>query len=435
MLRNLPQILDRESQMRRRSFNRALAAKIVALGAGTGLSANRTEQKLSGSLLERAHGLLLGGMIGDALGGPVEFSTEGPAATGLAGLRDWPDTRQIQHSDLEELAASLPIQGYETLRPDPAPYGPWGKASPVGTVTDDTRHKIVLMRALRAASKKERPVTTSDIAKEFLDFAPGSPPGLTADEIRKLNDEGFREYRLASRWLLGERDLSKARPIERLWGGINNCSGQMMFPPLAILFSGDPELAYKQTYELDFIDAPQARDFTSALNAGVAASLGEKFVNASEERRWSEIFRAMEETDPYGLQEIPFAGRPLLKWLSKAEELADKALGSPKRLYRLLETDGKPEYWWDAHFTLLVPLAILRFCDYSPLAALHVTLDFGHDTDSYAQVLGCLIGAIHGVKVFPPAIVKAVQETMQTDYGENIESWIHILEAVRGHYR
>lgn len=427
--------------MHRRKFNCILAGSAVTIANQSAYSqdtlaqAGSKQAKSEKWLNDKSLGLLFGGAIGDALGGPVEFSNAAVELTGLADLRSWPDNRRLGRDDLAELAETLPLNGYEQLRPSKAPYGPWGQKCPLGTVTDDTRHKIVLLRAMRRAIAGGRTLSANDIAQAFLDFLPEAGPGLDQEELVALNDEGFREYRMASRWLLGERDLSKARPIERLWGGINNCSGQMMFPPLAILFRGDAEQAYKQTFELDFIDAPQARDFASALNAGVAASLGGNLRNASEEQRWSELFRAMEETDPYGLREIPFAGRPLLKWLSKAEELADKALGSPKRLYRLLETDGKPEYWWDAHFTLLVPLAILRFCDYSPLAALHVTLDFGHDTDSYAQVLGCLIGAIHGVDIFPPAIVKAVQVTMQTDYGENIESWLHILEAVRGNYK
>lgn len=430
--------------MHRRSFNCVLAGGLTLVTESRGLTADPSDaasSEPSGSDAKRnwgrdhAAGLLIGGMIGDALGGPVEFTSAPSEHTGLADLRSWSDERKVNASDFKELAETLPINGYGQLRPSSAPYGPWGRRCPVGTVTDDTRHKIVLMQAVEAALASNRRVRQEDIARAFLEFRPRGGSGVSKSELEALNAEGFREYRMASRWLLGERDLGKARPIERLWGGINNCSGQMMFPPLAVLFQADAELAYRETFALDFIDAGQARDFVAALNAGLAASLDVRLVDASVETRWNSLLDGLRNTDPFGMKEIPFAGRPLDKWLSKSEELAEKAQGSPKQLYRLLETEGKPEYWWDAHFTLLVPLAILRFCEYSPLASLHMTLDFGHDTDSYAQVLGCLIGAIHGADVFPASIVSAVHATMKADYGQDINGWASTLERARELYQ
>ena len=102
---------------------------------------------------DRIRGLLLGGLIGDALGGPVEFSSAGPDKTGLVGARDWDDDRKVTPKDLDELAETVPLLGYEELRPDTAPYGPWRANAVAGTLTDDSRHKIVLLNALAAAHK------------------------------------------------------------------------------------------------------------------------------------------------------------------------------------------------------------------------------------------------------------------------------------------
>ena len=44
-------------------------------------------------------------------------------------------------------------------------------------------------------------------------------------------------------------------PVERLWAGISNCSGQMALPPIAAIFPGSPERAYRETFAVDFIDA------------------------------------------------------------------------------------------------------------------------------------------------------------------------------------
>jgi len=376
---------------------------------------------------DRLRVLLLGGLIGDALGGPIEFSDESRLSQWLTDARSWGDDASLTTALLEELAETVPLLGYEQLRPDTAPYGPWRERAPAGTLTDDSRHKIVLMRAVRVAHQEKRSVNKNDLAQQFLDFVPLAGQENSA-EILALNEEGFREYRYAARWLLGERDLSKARPVERIWAGVDNCSGQMMLPPLAARYAGQPEAAYKAAYELDFIDAPLARDIAAALVAGLAAALAPELNDKTTEVRWKTLLSAMRDTDPFGYADVPFAGRQLHKWMDKAKELADRANKRPKELYRLLETEGDPVFWWDAHFTLLVPLSMLHLCEFNPLAAMHLTLDFGHDTDSYAQVLGCMIGAVHGVQVFPQKMRDAVTTSLQADFEEDIEQWLKLLE-------
>lgn len=379
------------------------------------------------SMQDRQRGLLLGGLIGDALGGPIEFSEASAQDLRLVGARNWNDGRKLTDVDLLELAGSVPLLGYEQLRPETSPYGPWSTRAVAGTLTDDSRHKIVLVHALRRAKEQGRTVTADDIAKALLEFKPVRTDE-DRDKLLALDEEGFREYRYAASWLLGERDLDKARPVERLWAGIANCSGQMMLPPLAIQFAGDPTAAYKRAFEIDFIDAPLARDFVASLVAGLAAALDPNLSNSNPRDRWDAMFSAMRSTDPYGYAQVPFAGRPLHKWLDKADELVKRSGSEPKKLYRLLESEGKPVYWWDAHFTLLVPICMLKFCAFNPMAAMHLALDFGHDTDSYAQVLGCMAGAVHGPKIFPPAMVDAVKRTLRLDYDEDVDQWLNVLQ-------
>ena len=188
---------------------------------------------------DRQLGLLLGGLIGDALGGPIEFSEASSHDQGLVGARNWDEGRTITDGDLTRLAASVPFHDYKSLRPDTSPYGPWRKNAIAGTLTDDSRHKIVLIHAIARANQQGRVVTDQDIAHALIDFRPITN-AEDRTEIATLDEEGFREYRYAARWLLGERDLEVARPVERLWAGIANCSGQMMLPPLAAVFAGDP---------------------------------------------------------------------------------------------------------------------------------------------------------------------------------------------------
>ncbi len=379
----------------------------------------------------RVLGLLYGGAIGDALGGPIEFQ-QGPLVDKeLPCTRGWSKERTVKPEDLKDWSDTLVMREYGELRPLAEPYGPWTDHAHAGTITDDTRHKIVLMRTIRKAiSTKHWPITVDDFATAYCEFTPKQRVTPEA-KIAELNEIGYREYRFAARWLLGDRDPNSAKPVERLWSGVDNCSGQMALPPLAAVFSGEPNAAYLSAYAIDFVDSPTARDMTAGLVAGLAATLGNDVDSASIEDRWRVLLQTMHATDPYNLTDVPYVGRPLSHWLNKAFEFAERAAGKPAELFRLLETEGHPVYWWDAHFTLLVPISILIFCNYEPLAAMQLTLDFRHDSDSYTQVLGCMIGAVHGVDIFPIAMREQLDARLKADYGESISDWFEVVNACR----
>jgi ADP-ribosylglycohydrolase len=379
----------------------------------------------------RAQAMLIGSLIGDALGGPIEFKSPEQVREIMPAARWWPADRVIDAATKNELADSLQMFSYAELRPQAVAYGPWQTKAARGTITDDSRHKIILIRALRSmlADGSDR-LSKQDLAAALLAFQP-NPARIPDPELSALVDEGLREYRYASRWILGERDPDVALPVERLWSGIANCSGQMMMTPLAALFPGQPERAYRETFRIDFIDAPIARDIAAAINAGLAAALDPKLDNDSPQKRWSALLAAMRDTDPYRLGGVPFAGRPLHRWLDLAESIAQRAGGQPSKIYELLESEGKPVYYWDAHFTLLVALTMLRACEFEPWSAMHLTLDFAHDTDSYAQILGAMAGAVHGINIFPIAMRTAVEQRLAADYGESIGDWVRTLDTAR----
>ena len=370
-------------KVRMRVSRRQVLVQAAAIAAGVG--AFRTNRLIAADAAcsDRVAGLLVGGLIGDApVGCPVEFADGEKVAGYLLGMRDWPASRTMTADDRDEWAETLPLLSYEKLRPDAVPYGPWRESAEAGTGTDDSRHKIVLVRAIRkSVAQEQATLTAADLVRQYLDFKPIAGVEPDAD-TQELCEKGFAEYRMAARWLLGDRDEALALPVERLWAGIANCSGQMMLPPLAAAYVGRPEAAYRAAYAIDFIDAPLARDFAAALIAGLAFALSPEHDSAGEMTRWQLLLRSMRETNPYRLNKVPFAGRPLHRWMDMAEDVANRAQRCPAKLFELLETDGRPTYWWDAHDTLLVPLAV-SICQFNVAAALHLTLDFGHDTDSY----------------------------------------------------
>lgn len=382
---------------------------------------------------DRIRGILLGSMIGDALGGPIEFQKAELVAEYTPNCRGWQEGRQITGEDLTAFANSLKLISYGHFRPNPEPYGQWSAHAPPGTITDDTRHKMVLMNTLRKVSEKSAPaLTESDLAQCYVDFA--QVLAITSrPEYRELCEESFREFWKAARWVLGERDLQLAAPPDRIWGGTPTCCGQMTMLPLAAIYPGRPDSAYRKTYELSFFDIGAAKDINSAIVSGLSIALTLPVPKNRQDRRgaWKTITEAMRETDPYQYEEVPFVQRPTVRWLNFAQEAVKHSQRRPKRLYQYLEDHGEAKYFWESHFILSLVFSAIEFCDYDPLAAMALILDFGHDTDSGAQLLGAFVGAIYGPQLFPEQLQEPVITRLREDYDVDLNEWTDLLQATQ----
>ena len=417
--------------MHRRQFNQLLLA-CTASFTSTNLIVAFPNEELSTT--DRIRGMLIGSMIGDAAGGPVEFGKYEKVRTILPDTRTWKKDRRVNADELKILAANFALAEYSGVRPDPSAYGQWAKNAPAGTVTDDTRHKFVMFDALRRLkAKRETALTPRDLARAYINY--GDRAFIAENpELAKLNEECFREFFFAAHWVLGERDLEKARPPERQWSGVATCVGQMTLLPIAGIYPGDPTAAYRAAFGIGFIDNGPAKDLNAALVAGLSAAISPK--EQEPTALWKDVIRMMRETDPYGYSDVKFVKRPLNKWLDLAESIADRAEGCPARLFSMLEKDAKPVYWWDAHFIIVCVFSILRFCEFNPLAAMHLALDFGHDADSVAQLMGAFVGAIHGPEVFPQKMRDIVTNRVSADYQEELDEMVELLLELqdRGRY-
>ena len=143
----------------RREFMTAVSGSITALGIfPILLSMDLTEGYAAadpGTLRDRIEAMLLGSLIGDAAGGPVEFRDPEEMISVLPATRNWADDKILDSEAIAELADSFPMLSYEKLRPDPAPYGQWTANAPAGTITDDSRMKIILFNTLWYARRKK----------------------------------------------------------------------------------------------------------------------------------------------------------------------------------------------------------------------------------------------------------------------------------------
>jgi hypothetical protein len=82
-------------------------------------------------------------------------------------------------------------------------------------------------------------------------------------------------------------------------------------------------------------------------------------------------------------------------------------------------------------FLYVVTFAVLALSEFDPLAALQLSLEWGHDTDSYAQLVGAFIGARHGAALFPVSLSAPVLERLRADYAVDLDDWVQLLAELR----
>lgn len=355
----------------------------------------------------RIEGLLFGALIGDAAGGPDEFQAPEQSV--------WTRTdTMLTEAGIQALADRFRLKPY-SRRPNPESYGQWRANAPAGTVTDDSRFKIIFFRSLQAAGEPSRQHFAEALLSWYAD---------STSVYGNLPQLWLAEFAYAARWELGERDPALARPPERQWGGIPTMAGQMPFLPIATLAPGAPERAYTITWDMDFMDNGIARDMNAALVAGLAAAL-------APDATWSTIEAAMRQTDPFGFGEIDWVPRRLSRWLDVAADVTRRAEHRPYQLFRLLEEELNAETWWEAWVPMTVVFACAQMTDYHPLATMQLIMEFGYDTDSYMQVAGAFFGALHGAEVFPAEMRTLIARRLQEDYQVSPAAWVELIKRLQ----
>lgn len=376
---------------------------------------------------KKVKGLLLGSFIGDALGGPIEFQGHPEIQATERPPKLWKNNEYINDIEIQKAIDRIYLREYRHLRPVPEPYGHWGYHAAPGTVTDDSRHKMVLMQALREANQKNIfPITEKTLAKTYLNWAK-SKTVLSHPGYDTLCQQWMYESYLAINWLLGNRTPGKAYPIERMWNALPTCYGQMTLPPVAALYPGEPEKAYLAAYQLAYFDNGFAKDMIGALVAGLSKALVLDPNKLSNEQSWQEIIKAIRNTDPYNYKTVPWSERAVDRWLNLSDEFVKQSNGSPAKLFELLEKEFLYTTKWEAQVPFVIMFSVLKITNYNPLAALQLSIEWGWDHDSYAQLLGAFIGALHGDGLFKEEWKSTVTDRLKKDYDVVVDEWVSTL--------
>ncbi len=374
----------------------------------------------------------MGTFIGDALGGPIEFQGHPEIQATPNPPKLWTDTNNIiNDAELKAARERIYFREYKYLRPLPEPYGHWGTNAAPGTVTDDSRHKFILMHMLRKAlQKKQWPVTDKTLARAYLSWS-NSITIKTHAGYDTLCKQWLYESYKAVNWLLGSREAGKAYPSERLWNALPTCYGQMSLTPLAALFPGEPEKAYLAAYHLAWFENGFAKDMISAIVAGLSAALTLDPSTMTNEQLWNKVIEAMRTTDPYAYTKVPWSERAVERWLNLSDLYVKQSGGSPAKLFALLEKEFMYTTKWEAQVPFMVIFSCLKICKYDPLAALQLSIEWGWDHDSYAQLLGAFVGAIYGPDIFKQDMRNTVAQRLQLDYDEDINEWVSTLMKIK----
>ena len=377
-------------------------------------------------------GLITGTLIGDALGGPIEFQGHPEIQASPNPPKLWTDTNNIMNdAELKAAKERMYFREYKYILPHVQSYGSWTENAPPGTVTDDSRHKIILMQMLRTALKKNQwPLTEKHSAQAYLDWSK-SKTIKTHPGYDTLCPQWLGESYKAINWIMGSREIGKAYPVERIWNALPTCYGQMALTPMAALYPGEPEKAYLAAYNTAWFDIGFAKDMVAASVAGISAALTLDPTKMTNEELWNKVFDAMRNTDPYDYSKVPWCERQVQRWLSLSDLYVQQSNGSPAKLFSLLDKEFMYTTKWEAQVPFLVVFSVLKICKYDPLAAMQLCIEWGNDHDTYPQFLGAFIGAMYGTGIFKADMRETVTKRLQLDYDENINEWVSTLMKIQ----
>lgn len=320
--------------------------------------------------VSRVRGCLLGGAIGDALGAPVEFQdVEGILErTGPAGVREY-----------------LPAA--------------FGAVSGYGLVTDDTQMTLFVMEGIiRARVRSDRGLgftvgVTDHALRRWLDTQEHTGPSGQRD--------GWLQQQ---RWLYSRRApgttclqaLRAAEPDSFGHPARNDskgCGGVMRSAPFGLMLSIGPDDAYRLAREsAGFTHGhPSGQHAAGALSHMIHSVIADVPLREAVERAHR------------------FAGEQ-----TGAQEVAD-SLGDALALAATAPADRgvlqQLGQGWVAEEALAIAVYAALSCPSRDevLDALSLAVTHSGDSDSTGSICGNILGALHGERALPPALVFEVE--------------------------
>ncbi|MCL4507702.1 MAG: ADP-ribosylglycohydrolase family protein [Chloroflexi bacterium] len=349
-------------------------------------------------LYSRILGCMVGNSIGDAFGAVVEF---------------------FSAERMQKTIGSLWLDDFLPYSPDfpTDPYGVWQVGPPRGAGTDDTRNNQIFAECV---IRNRGFINSQLLAIEYIERY------RDVDQLPPAHQAlAERHYRWAYDWscaYLGMREMPPGEPTLPILQAGNTfpmLAGLISLAFAGLLYCGEPERAYLKAMELAYNDIGYAKDATAMLAAMISAALGGADA--------SEMIRAGLETDPHHFGENRVMGQWIKRVLGVAGAAADD-----RALVQALARELNPRHVFDTVDILGVPVAALAFTGGDPVRSITIAannrdLDAQgqlvrlRDVDCSAGIAGALVGALHGIKAFPPDWVRDTLAANKAVYGIDIE--------------
>lgn len=330
-------------------------------------------------LFRKIYGCLIGGLIGDAMGGP----TEG-----------------MHYKDVEEKFGRITqLMDY--------------RGRPAGSATDDSALKHMLCKAIIRKGGKPDCEDWAEIWKEDMDLRMFM--GLVANSFHKIFVMG-----------VPPREAGRGNQVSN-----TSC---MCISPVGILNPCDPRQAALDAYYLSqILHSGFPQDGAMAVAAAVAEAFNPKatvnsIIEASKAYlpRKSEVLTGIEYAmklacntrDYVKFRELYYKGLEA----EPGEPIAD-----PRPIIPLEARYGSKRYMVDPRETVPVALAIFWLAKGDPVETIINCANFGRDSDTIGTIAGSIAGAFKGVEAFPQDWVDTVQKVNQPDQIELSRNLYYII--------
>ncbi len=320
---------------------------------------------MASHLFDKVYGCLLGGAIGDALGGPVEHWT--------------PEEIYARYGNLDRYVP------YETPG---AHHGHFGEGDCIGVYTDDTRLKHLFCQAIFRAGGKPRAGELNFVLADAYHNAP--------DEMHR----GFvEEYYHKTVWG-GDKVI---------FGGEPTNGALMANSPLGLICACRPGEAYQLGFDLAFFTDGYAKTASAMMVAAIAEAMRPTATvdGIIDAVRSEHLAFARRREGPLWTN-TSWRLDPNLLFLEKAlacARAADDVFALRKPLMELLEWG---HLFSEATHTLVVALSMFVAAKGDLTQSIVGAIMYGRDKDSYASIAGALAGALHGVHAIPTAWIQPV---------------------------
>jgi ADP-ribosylglycohydrolase len=317
-------------------------------------------------LFKKVYGCLLGGAIGDALGGPVEHWTP----------------EQIRETFGGNLDHYVPYD-----RP-PSHHGHFGEGERLGAYTDDTRLKHLTCKAIFRAGGKPRAGDLAQVLAETYHHAPDAM------------HEGFvEEYYLKAIW---GRD-------KVIFSGEPTNGAIMANSPLGLITACRPDEAYQLGFDLAFFTDGHAKTAAAMMVTAIAEAMRPQATVDSiiETTRAAHLrFARRREGDHW--HNTPWRYDPNLKFLDEGLVIARRERDVYAIRQPLMELLEWGHLFSESIHTLVVALSMFVAAKGDVKQSIMGAVMYGRDKDSYASVTGALAGAFNGVDGIPPVWIQPI---------------------------